>query len=320
GHPAGPAFECVPDKSLLESALAAGWEIPYSCRRGSCETCRAHVCAGEVSPAAETDGTALLCRTRALSDVTIEVRRAEMRQRSAPKRIKAKIFRTRMLAPDVACVELRFPAGVRARFRAGQYLNICLEGLATRSYSMANTPSQSDGVQLHVRVLPGGRFSEQILPTLKPGDEIPVELPYGDFYLRQDLPQQVVLLAGGTGFAPMQAMLEEALPRHPETRFHLYWGARVEAGLYARERIERWLAAYPALRFIGVLSDSDPQHVHGWRTGLVHEAVASDFESLADSHVYACGAPAMVAAAQVEFTGKLGLPSECFFSDAFVSS
>lgn len=306
-------FACEPDLSVLDAAAKAGWELPYSCRRGTCESCRCPVLAGEVSPAAGADGTALLCQSRPLGDIRIAPVRVEPLQPVARKKIKARLYRLRMAAPDVAVVDLRFPAGVKAQFKAGQYLNVHVDGAEVRSFSMANTPRSSDSAQLHVRVLPGSLFGERILPHLQPGDTVDIELPFGDFYLREGN-EPVVLLAGGTGFAPIQAILEEALPKQRERSFSLYWGARQLGSLYAMEVVRKWEQKFANFRFTGALSDEAA--APPWRHGLVHEAVLADFSSLSGHQVYACGAPAMVAAARSAFVAR-GLAPEHFYSDAF---
>ena len=306
-------FVCEPGLTVLDSAAKAGWELPYSCRRGTCESCRCLVLAGDVSPPADASGTALLCQSRPLGDIRIAPVRIEPLQAVARKKIKARLYRLRMAAPDVAIVDLRFPAGVKAQFKAGQYLNVHVEGAQARSFSLANTPRASDSAQLHVRVLPGGMFGEGVLARLQPGDTIDIELPFGDFHLREGV-QPVVLLAGGTGFAPIQAILEEALPRQRERRFALYWGARQLSSLYAMEVVQKWQHKFPNFRFTGVLSEETA--APPWRQGLVHQAVLTDFPSLSGYQVYACGAPAMVATARSAFVAH-GLAPENFYSDAF---
>ncbi|PNG46091.1 MULTISPECIES: 2Fe-2S iron-sulfur cluster-binding protein [unclassified Variovorax] len=311
-------FDCADGETVLDAAAAAGWEFPYSCRRGICETCRAPVRGGEVSPPADADGTALLCRTRALTDIRVAPGRAERVELSARKRVNAKLYRRRMAAPDVTVVDLRFPAGVRASFKAGQYLRVLIEGQEPRSFSLANPPRVSDAAQLHVRVLPGSLFGEQILPRLEPGEEVVVELPFGDFYLREAPGEPVVLVAGGTGFAPIQSILEDALPRHPDRQFTLYWGARQSSGLYAMEQVQKWQRKHPHFRFAGVISDEDSNAP--LRRGLVHEAVLADCATLAGTQVYVCGAPALVAAAREAFVKQRHLPAANFYSDAFVTT
>lgn len=308
-------FPCAPGQTVLDAAAQAGWELPYSCRRGNCESCRTPVLSGEVSPAAQ-DGTALLCQVQACSDIRIAPDRAEPLRPSARKRIKAKLYRQRMAAPDVAIVDLRFPAGVKASFKAGQYLQVLIEGEEPRCFSMSSAPRASDGVQIQVRVLPGSLFGERVLPQLKAGDPVEIELPHGDFYLR-DSAAPVVLVAGGTGFAPMQSLLEDALAKQRERSFVLYWGARQADGLYALEQVRKWEQKFANFRFHGVISDGEAPAP--WRSGLVHEAVLADHADLSGHEVYVCGAPVLVSAAKQAFTAR-GLPSAAFFSDAFAAT
>ena len=310
-------FDADADITVLDAALAAGWEVPYSCRRGSCETCRATVVSGQVSPAADADGTALLCHVRAVTDLTVAPLRLARRQGDAIKRITAKVYRVSWPAPDVAQVQLRFPAGVRVKFRAGQYLNVLLPDLAPRSFSMANAPKQSDGAVLHVRVVPGGVFGEQLKAGLEPGALLELELPLGDFYLRDDLPDRpVILVAGGTGFAPMQSLLDDALARSLQRAFALYWGARDPAGLYALDVVAKWQRRHANFRFVGVVSDAVA--AEGLRTGLVHQAVLHDVPDLSGHDVYVCGAPAMVQAVRQDFAAA-GMAADRCFADSFVS-
>lgn len=310
------SFACEPSLTVLDAAAKAGWELPYSCRRGNCETCRTTVLSGDVSPPA-TNGTALLCQVHAVSDIRIAPDRVEAVQHSARKRVHARFYRQRMAAPDVAVVDLRFPAGVKVPFKAGQYLRVLIEGEEPRCFSMSSTPKSSDSVQIQVRVLPGGLFGERILPNLKPGDEVEVELPFGDFYLREG-PAPVVLVAAGTGFAPMQSILEDALAKQHGRSFTLYWGARQADGLYAMDQVRKWQQKFPPFHFVGVISDGEaPEPM---RTGFVHEAVLADHETLAGHQVYVCGSPVVVAAARDAFVHRRQLPQAAFYSDAFATT
>lgn len=309
-------FETSPELTLLDAAARAGWELPHSCRRGSCESCRVRVLDGELSPPTD-QGTALLCISRPRGDVRIVADRVEpAAPQGGRKRVQARLYRQRMAAPDVAVVDLRFPAGVKVPFRAGQYLQVHIDGQPPRCFSMSSAPRSADGVQLQIRVLPGGLFGERLLPHLQPGDGVDVELPYGDFYLR-DGSAPVVLVAGGTGFAPMQSILEDALAKQRHRRFTLYWGARQVDGLYALEQVRKWCQKFENFRFVGVVSEGDPPE--GMRGGLVHEAVLADCVDLSACQVYVCGSPVLVAAARHAFTTTRALPTGQFFSDTFVS-
>ncbi len=311
------AFTFDPAQTLLDAAAQAGWELPHSCRRGNCESCRVQVLEGAVHPPAR-QGSALLCMSRGCGDVRIAADRAEPVSGAARKTVQARLYRLRMAAPDVAVIDLRFPAGVKVPFKAGQYLQVHLAGAQPRSFSMSSAPRAADGVQLQVRVLPGSLFGEQVLPTLKPGDTLALELPFGDFYLREG-PAPVIMVAGGTGFAPMQSILEDALARQPERLFTLYWGARRADGLYALEQVAKWQRRHANFRFVGVLSEGETADT-GMRQGLVHEAVLADHADLSGHQVYVCGNPAMVGLARERFVRERALPKASFFADAFATT
>jgi NAD(P)H-flavin reductase/ferredoxin len=313
------SFPCRPDASVLDAALAAGWELPYSCLKGVCDSCRTPVVSGQTQPSAAPDGSVLLCQARALTDLVIVPARVERRSATSRKTVRAKVYRIRWPADDVAILDLRFAAGIKVAFKAGQFLHVLMEGLEPRCFSMANAPRSSDGVQLHIRIVPGGVFSEKVLPTLAAGDEVALELPFGGFHLRDDVrDRRVVLVAGGTGFAPMQSILDDALARNPDRQFVLYWGARDETGLYALDQIERWKRRFPNFSFVPVISGESEGH--DMRKGFVHEAVLEDHLSLAGCDVYVCGAPALVQAAKSVFIEERGLPADRFFADAFATT
>lgn len=310
--------EISADAPLLDEILRAGWEVPYSCRSGVCESCRATIVSGSTLPPPASDGTVLLCKARATSDITVRPVRLGRAVRESTKRFKARVYRVRQADEDVAIVDLRFPAGTKVRFKPGQYLHLHLEGHANpRCFSMANAPSASDSAQLHVRLLPGSVFGAQVLPSLKTGDQLEIELPLGDFYLREGA-GPVTLVAGGTGFAPIQSILDAHLGAQKDRAFTLYWGARKAAGLYALDKIEKWQRQHPNFRFVGVVSDEPVEAP--WRRGLVHEAVLADHADLRDHQVLVCGTPGLVVAARQSFVHGRGLQPANFYSDGFAHS
>jgi CDP-4-dehydro-6-deoxyglucose reductase len=313
-------FACEPGETVLDAAERAGFSLPYSCRKGVCNTCEATLVAGcgrssSQGGMAAPREDALLCCLRPDADLTIRPRRIEQRAQTARKTLNASVFRVARPAPDVTTLHLRFPTGVRAKFRAGQYLQVLLEDGSRRNYSMANAPYDNDGVQLHVRHVAGGRFSAGVLAGLEAGHKLRVELPFGEFFFRDDATKPAILVATGTGFAPLKSIIEDALRRKLDRTLHLYWGARREPDLYLAELAEKWAEQSPHVSFHPVLSEPG----EGWRgrTGLVHRAVLADHPALAGYQVYACGNPAMTAAAHDEFVAA-GLPEEEFFCDAFV--
>jgi CDP-4-dehydro-6-deoxyglucose reductase/3-phenylpropionate/trans-cinnamate dioxygenase ferredoxin reductase subunit len=316
------AFPCEPREFVLDAAERAGYSIPSSCRKGACNTCEAGLLNGEVEQRGggrrtARDGTALMCRAQPRADLTIRPKRFERIDIFRRKIIAARIFRLARPAADVTVLSLRFPIGLRAPFKAGQYLQVIMADGDRRNFSMANAARHNDGAELHIRHVAGGKFSIETLSKLSVGDTLQAEAPYGDFYLRtSDRP--VILLASGTGFAPIRSMIETAIHTGHRRPMHLYWGARKREDIYLAELPARWAQRLPWFSFTPVLSE--PSSSWSGRTGLVHNAVREDQANLAGNDVYACGNPLMVSAAQRTFTEDHGLPDAQFFADAFVAS
>lgn len=315
-------FPCEPREYVLDAAERAGYSMPSSCRKGACNTCEAALLAGEVTQRGRgrrtaRDGWALMCRSKPRADLTIRPKRFERIDAFRRKTIAARVFRLATPAPDVTIMTLRFPIGVRAPFKAGQYLKVIMDDGDRRSFSMANAARDNDGAELHIRHVPQGKFSMGALSRLSVGDCLRVELPYGDFYLR-DSERPVILLASGTGFAPIKSIVETAIHAGNRRPIHLYWGARSREDLYLAELPARWATRLPWFCFTPVLSE--PPSSWTGRTGLVHNAVREDHTELAGADVYACGNPLMVRAAQRDFVGRRGMPDAQLFADAFVES
>jgi NAD(P)H-flavin reductase/ferredoxin len=318
----GITFPCEPREFVLDAAERAGYTMPSSCRKGVCNTCQADLLEGEVDQRGRgrrtaKDGAALMCRSRPRADLTIRPKRFERIDIFRRKTIKTKVFRLAEPASDVTILTLRFPIGLRAPFKAGQYLQIIMDDGDRRNFSMANPTRHNDGAELHIRHVPDGKFSTQILSRLSIGDPLQIEVPYGDFYLRTS-ERPVILLASGTGFAPIKSIIETAIHAGNSRPMHLYWGARSSDDIYLAELPASWAQRLSWFSFTPVLSE--PSSSWTGRTGLVHDAVREDHGNLSAADVYACGNPLMVSAAQHEFTGSHGLPEAQFFADAFVES
>jgi NAD(P)H-flavin reductase/ferredoxin len=316
------SFPCEPREFVLDAAERAGYSMPSSCRKGACDTCEAALLAGEVEQRGRgrrtaQDGLALMCRSQPRTDLTIRPKRFERIDIFNRKTIMTNIYRLARPAPDVTILSLRFPIGLRAPFKAGQYLQVIMEDGDRRNFSMANAARDNDGAELHIRHVAGGKFSQRTLARLSVGEPLRVEIPFGDFYLRAS-ERPVILLASGTGFAPIKSIIATAIHAGNQRPMHLYWGARQREDIYLAELPERWAARWPWFSFTPVLSEPDA----AWRgrIGLVHNAVLEDHAALSTSDVYACGNPQMVAAAQRDFIGGRGLPGAQFFADAFVES
>jgi NAD(P)H-flavin reductase/ferredoxin len=313
------AFPCAPETTILDAAQAAGYEMPYSCRSGVCHNCRGRVAKGAFEGPVVERHEVLFCQARPRSDLEIAPRSIARRDPAARQVVDARVYRIERPTAGIALLQLRFPAGTRVKFRAGQYLQVLLEDGARRSFSMANPPQQSDGAHLHVRAVPGGRFSERVLPGLAPGAMLRVELPHGDFHLREGSGKPAVFVASGTGFAPVKSVLEDAFRRGEAREMTLYWGARTRADLYLLELPQKWAARHRNFHFVPVLSEPTVHDGWGGRTGWVHRAVLEDFPTLAGHEVYACGVSAMVEAARTDFQRTRDLDADDFHCDAFVT-
>jgi len=316
------SFPCEPREFVLDAAERAGFAMPSSCRKGACNTCEAGLVEGEVEQRGRgrrtaRDGLALMCRSQPRANLTIRPKRFERIDIFRRKIITARIFRLARPAPDVTLLTLRFPIGLRAPFKAGQYLQVIMEDGDRRNFSMANAARDNDGAELHIRHVPGGKFSVRTLSKLAVDDSLQVELPYGDFHLRAS-ERPVILLASGTGFAPIKSIIESAIHDGGRRPMHLYWGARTPEDMYLAELPAKWAERHPWFSFTPVLSE--PPAAWTGRTGLVHDAVREDHRELSGSDVYACGNPLMVSAAQHDFIASHGLPEAQFFADAFVES
>lgn len=331
-RPDGSSFAAEADEILLDAALRQGVLLPYGCRDGACGACRGRVLEGRVDhgstppdtldDAARAAGWALFCSARPLSDLTIETRSPLPTQHFPVRTLRARIESLEPAAPDVMIVRLKLPGGERLPYLAGQYVDVLIDPDRRRSFSLAGAPDGDPVLELHVRRVPGGRFSEQLFTELRPRDLLRIRGPLGAFFLREPAagtasPPPLLLVAGGTGFAPIKAIVEQALISGSRRPMTIYWGGRRRIDLYRLDLAERWAAEHAHLRFVPVLSDSPP--VEGWRgrTGLVHLAALQDHPDLSACQAYVCGAPAMVAAARHDFIARGGLREEEFFADAF---
>ncbi|HYR25508.1 MAG TPA: CDP-6-deoxy-delta-3,4-glucoseen reductase, partial [Aquabacterium sp.] len=239
-------------------------------------------------------------------------------------KMPTRVTRLTRAAPDVMILRLQLPAHNSFGFRAGQFIEFILKDGQRRSYSMANAPhavkeAGPEGIELHIRHMPGGVFTDQVFSTLKEKDILRVEGPFGTFFLREDSERPIVLLGSGTGFAPLKAIIEHMRHAGITRPTVLYWGCRTKADLYLHDWALQQAAELPWLRYVPVLSDATPEDQWTGRTGFVHQAVLADLPDLSAHEVYACGAPIMVASARRDFVAQAGLPEEFFYADAFTS-
>ena len=324
-RPSGHVFQAQDGETVLEAALREGYMLPYGCRNGACGSCKGKVTEGAVDHGNSQDsvlsaaerqlGAALFCQARPLSDLVIECREIGAVKDIPVKMLPCRVETLESVAPDVMRIRLRLPAAERLQFLAGQYIDILLKDGTRRSLSMANPPHDDGLLELHLRNY-GGPFSTHVFTRMKAKDILRFEGPLGSFYLREDGSKPVVLVAGGTGFAPIKAIIEHAIHNKLKRPIILYRGARRPVDLYLNELPEKWQREH-GITYVPVLSDVAAGDVWNGRRGLVHQAVMEDLPDLSGHEVYACGAPAMIEAARGDFCAHCGLPESAFYSDAF---
>jgi CDP-4-dehydro-6-deoxyglucose reductase len=330
--PADLSFDVARDEPILAAAIRAGVGLPYGCRDGACGSCKSRLVHGRVihgahqvrvlSPAEEEAGWVLTCCATPQTDCTIEARTVAGAGDYPVLKMPARVASLHKPAPDVAVMKLQLPANVALRYRAGQYVEFILRDGARRSYSMANAPSrlgEPPMIELHLRHMPGGKFTDHVFGAMKEKEIVRLEGPLGSFFLREDTAKPIVLLASGTGFAPIKAIIEQMRDQGTARHAVLYWGCRSRADLYLHDWAEEAAAQMPRLRYVPVLSEPRADDAWTGRTGLVHDAVMADLPDLSAHEVYACGAPVMVESAQRDFVARCGLPDTAFFCDAFTS-
>lgn len=323
-EPAGGIFSCGVDQTILDAAVESGYWLPHSCRSGTCGTCELTVLGGSVkrrtlpegSVALEVpQGQCLSCQSYPTSDLVLDAPGVPAEPGRRVVKSMARILEVVRPSSDVAVVKAAIPVASGWDFKAGQYAEVVMRDGSRRSYSMANAPNDRGEIEWHIRRIEGGRFSPHAYDVLKPRDMLRIEGPFGDFTLREGA-APVILLASGTGYAPIAALLEthgDALAKRGAV---LYWGGRKRTDLYAVPDVDAWHDRYPGVRLIPVFSN--PDDAETGRSGFVHQAVLEDYPDLSSFEVYACGNPLMVDAAREAFESKAGLKAERFFSDAFV--
>lgn len=325
-QPSGRSFEASSNETLLKSAEQAGFKLPYGCSAGACGVCKALVTKGAVEHCSYQDnaltidematGMALLCRATPLSDLTVAVREINAMEGITVRKMPCRVQKMVRAAPDVMVLHLKPPASEPLHFLAGQYLEILRSDGSRRAFSIANAPYQTEFIELHIRLVSGGKFTTQVFDSMKEKEILRIEAPLGTFFLREESTKPIILLAGGTGFAPIKGLVEHSLHKGYTRPIHLYWGAQNRSGLYMDGLVRSWVEAHAHIQYTPVLSDALITDAWSGRTGLVHQAVLEDCPDLAAYEVYACGAPIMIDSAHRDFTAR-GLPAGAFFADAF---
>jgi CDP-4-dehydro-6-deoxyglucose reductase len=328
-EPSGRTFEVRPDENILTAGIAQGINLPYGCKDGACGSCKCKMISGSVthgphqskalSDDEEAQGFVLTCCAGAHSDLVLESRQVNAEGAYAIKKMPARVTSLTRVSDDVMLIRLQMPANDVFAYHPGQYIDFLLRDNLRRSYSMANAPHlMNEGLELHIRHMPGGKFTDVVFGTMKEREILRLEGPYGSFYLRENSNKPIILLASGTGFAPIKALIEHmqfAGITRPTT---LYWGGRRPSDLYMKDWVQAQLEVMPHVRYVPVVSDALPEDNWQGRTGFVHRAVLEDFADLSGHQVYACGAPIVIESARRDYA-VAGLPGDEFFADSFTS-
>ncbi len=328
--PSGRKFSCEEDESILSAALKAGIGLPYGCKNGACGSCKGKIVEGKVhhtsyqakalSSQELTTGMSLFCCARPETNLTIEAREILGGEDYPIKKMPTRVAKLEKLSADVMRVDLQLPANERLAYRAGQYIEFILRDGSRRSYSMATAPHVEGNLSLHIRHMPGGVFTDQVFSTMKERDILRFEGPHGSFFIREDSEKPVILLASGTGFAPIKAIVDHLIYTKSTRAVHLYWGGRRPADLYMHELCLGWQNELANFQYTPVVSDALAEDNWSGRSGFVHLAVMQDYADLAAHQVYACGAPVMVESAKRDFVENCRLPADEFYADAFTSA
>lgn len=321
-QPGQRRFVAEPGETLLAAALRQGVGLPYGCRNGTCGACAAQLLSGTVEyPSEKTEAlanlpadTCLACQAVPASDLVLGVTEVERVTEIPVRLLPCRVERKERLSHDVLRLYLKLPEQQRLQFFAGQYLDFILRDGRKRAFSIANAPHDDALIELHVRHVAGGEFTQYVFDTLTEKTILRIQAPLGAFFLREDSPRPMIMMGGGTGFAPLKGMIEHAFHIGIARPIQLYWGVRARRDLYLADLPTAWSRSHPNFAFVPVLSEPDPD----WsgRTGWVHEAVVADHPDMSPFDVYMSGPPPMVEAGRIAFE-KHGLGREHMYSDAF---
>ena len=326
--PSNKSFPIEDGETILDAAIRANIVLPYGCKDGACGACKAQYVSGDIdigmnnamTPDDYQQGRFVTCKTTVTSDTVIEANIAT--EGAFPvRKLPSRIIEMSRATDDVMVVQLQLPANDQFDFHPGQYIDVILRDGSRRSYSMACAPRlEEKTLELHIRHMTGGVFTDQLFSSVKERDILRLEGPLGTFHLNEQSNAPMICIASGTGFAPMKAIIEGMRHKNIQRPIHLYWGGRRPNDLYMHELAEQWAREIPNFKYTPVISDAEPEDNWVGRTGFVHLAAAQDYPDMGGFEVYACGAPIVVQSAHELYTSQHHLPESAFFSDAFLSA
>ena len=328
-QPSGRTFAVEPGEAMLSAGIRQGIGLPYGCKDGACGSCKCRKLEGTVvhgthqskalSDEEEANGFVLTCCGFPHSDVVLESRQVTEAGAFPIRKMPSRVLALERMSHDVMAIKLQLPANDTFAYHAGQYVEFILRDGSRRSYSMANAPHNGPAMELHIRHMPGGKFTDHVFGVMKEKEIQRIEGPFGSFYLREDSDKPMVLLASGTGFAPIKALLEHMQFQGITRPATLYWGGRRPEDLYMDTWVQARLLDMPNLTYVPVISNATLEDAWTGRTGFVHRAVLEDLPDLSGYQVYACGAPIVIDSACKDFSELAGLPEEEFYADSFIT-
>ena len=328
-QPSGRTFAVEPGEAMLSAGIRQGIGLPYGCKDGACGSCKCRKLEGTVvhgthqskalSDQEEAHGFVLTCCGFPHSDVVLESRQVTEAGAFPIRKMPSRVLALERMSHDVMAIKLQLPANDSFAYHAGQYVEFILRDGSRRSYSMANAPHNGPALELHIRHMPGGKFTDHVFAVMKEKEIQRIEGPFGSFYLREDSDKPMVLLASGTGFAPIKALLEHMQFQGITRPTTLYWGGRRPEDLYMDAWVQARLLDMPNLTYVPVISNATPEDAWTGRTGFVHRAVLEDLPDLSGYQVYACGAPIVIDSARKDYSELAGLPEEEYYADSFIT-
>ena len=320
-------FDVAPGETILEGALRNNLIFPYGCRNGACGACKCKLIDGSVdygqfesyalTEEEISSGQMLICQATPKENVVIDVEQIMAGQSIRIKTMPCRVAKLERVASDVMVLNLQLPNTQTFDYIPGQYLDIIMKDGQRRSFSIANLPEQSkqEGLELHVRLVQDGEFTPRVFESMRERDLLKFEGPFGTYFMQSEPGTPIIMIAGGTGFAPIKALIEQTLAANPDFSIHLFWGARDQQDLYLNDLPENWQSEYSNFSYTPVLSESKDDSWQG-ENGWVHEAVIRQYPDFTNYHVYASGPPVMIDAIRTEF-GKRNLSTDRFFFDSF---
>ena len=321
----GHTFIVEQGESVLEAALRQGIGLPYGCRNGACGKCAGELMSGDIEYAEELrsmaldeqqQGKTLFCQALPKSDLEIKVREITSGQDIEVKTLPCRVEAMELLTHDIMKLELKLPETERLQFLAGQYIEFLLKDGKRRAFSIANAPHDDRLIELHIRHVPDGQFGDYVFDGMKVKELLRLEGPLGSYYLREESNRPIILVGGGTGFAPLKGMLEHAFHVGMDRPVHLFCGVRARKDLYMDDMVNGWLKEHDNLNYTPVLSEPDEGDNWQGETGFVHEAIVEAYPDLSGYDVYMSGPPPMIKAGMDAFY-EHGLPESQIYSDSF---